>query len=664
MPALNQDAYDITIVNEADEEIGLVFYNDPDPKRTPGVESEFVGAVQGIEPTRRPQPESINDFSGGAGYARDFYPGTYSYGIDVDTMSGALMPAGYRTSMALPAAAQSAQVTRIIEYAGDLYFAAGRYILRSASGTDAIGTDHDLGVGVTAGGLAVINSGATLLVGTNGYLRAREGGVYTTSANVSGTQVVAVYWTPSGPSMATADAGLGGFRVVSNDSGISWRYCADGNAAFVLSNANWAPASGIRIGEGGNAASPTVNTIVSTGHHVYFVRADGVWDVDAAARSVRLLDFTDSQHSDNGLCAIVQNEWLYVGHHQGLRRYNLNLAASGRRQDVPGACEPGAGAHANESVVFGTCTALTRWNGWLVAAFYNGGDSHIMFGRDRTEFDRDVPGAGPMVWHGAYAYYDNKRVTAMHVSAPGGVPRLWVALWDGSTSTVEWVSLPKAQTALQDLVSAGAHRYQTSASLYTANQTWGEPTAKKHLWTVDVNAERLDGTTYVQIYAQKDSDGTWTQQGGSFNTTPGDTTLATITDAKQVQFRIDLTGSTTAPPVVRAIRPSADILHEQAEVRDVVVWFGPQVALRNGRQDDRDSTYIMGQLRQLVKASIVDVYDEEGSKYTAKILPGLQVRKIQDRSDNRWTYIVSFSYRIQTRVAYWGAGVWGEFYWT
>jgi hypothetical protein len=422
----------------------------------------------------RDVPQLQADFSGGAGYSKPVpgVPNGYSYGGSVFATGGPgiwcrtpriVMNAGAVTSVSLPGAVTQ-NCTQMIRFDGDLYLLYGRYVVKLAGGSGPPTLEKDLGVGFVASGATEFN-GDLYVGGTGGniWMLDASGGTWTQSADVTKSLLVTVYWVVDG---------VGLFEMVAQSATGSFSYVS-GNPML---NANWH--ADIAVGSSTNA----ITQIVAGPRHVYFIKPDGVYDVDSRGYSPKLTPYWSRLYNANsGTVAMVHNNHVYAAHADFLDRVNITNAIEG--EETPEQCTPGADTP-NLTPMTGRITAMCPGvGGWINAWVYNSrtNESYLGAGKDRTGFGGAGPGPGPMLWH--YSEWDRQGiVTACLVdTAADGVTRLWAAAFTGTTLTLEWQSQPPNGNPYQNAAWAytGIHTFGSSGYLYLTENDWDDDAANK-----------------------------------------------------------------------------------------------------------------------------------------------------------------------------------------
>ena len=231
--------------------------------------------------------------------------------------------------------------------------------------------------------------------------------------------------------------------------------------------------------------SKALREIVAFRRHAYLAGDDGLWDVNELGEAEeitsylrRMLDSTTHTPYGTGWAVEHMDGYIYMAVGRGLIRTFVGTTSLDERPQA-GECHPGFNTPSLTEGV-GYTTALCVDQGRLVSAVYNPGlnRSYIFWGQDRTV--ANIPNVPqPMVWHGPKGVIlDGYRVTRMVTSGAGtttidGTPRPDLRLWVASQSVVDqtprldWVSLPRLGSSLQDLLWEGVHRFATGERVGT-----------------------------------------------------------------------------------------------------------------------------------------------------------------------------------------------------
>jgi hypothetical protein len=340
--------------------------------------------------------------------------------------------------------------------------------------------------------------------------------------------------------------------------------------------------------------------------------------------------------------------------------------AQGTRDDISGWAGVGVGAP-NETPIHGAGTSLTTDNGWLVQSLWSGTASYVMYGMERTVLG--IPGPGPMVWHGAEVYLPGEEITHMTTNALQGTPRLWIATivrvtgGSGLGKTVVgdinlyYCTIPDTAAPVQDWATSGAHRFATSSSLYLPAEHWGDPAAKKFLKRYDLQADNLGTGRTIQVLAHAEQSSTFVDQG-----TAGGSPLATFyppddyLQARRAFFKLVLTGTTTNPPILRALKVRANVKLELSEAREYTVFLGGKES-RSGAADRRNPDTLHDFLVSLQDSSPIPMQNHRGNEIKVIFEQGLEYSVINEPADGRTQEVCTFVVTVITRITETGLAV-------
>jgi hypothetical protein len=617
--------------------------------------------VDAIDVRQDPGHEATADaeygpFPRGMGYSEEYVPGTYSWGEGVCTRFGPVVPGGKVTEVDVSAFVGDLYPFRSSHVWGnDLLFFGGRNVIKIPNGTGAPALYYDMGLGVACGGNAACDFDGDMVWGS--VVGATDAAWKMHKANTANT--------------VTAYDGGGGRADIPCRACVDVRWDTDGQDAqrlvYMPSRSTFrtvaAPAdpgvfpgnhsAAVTIGNGNHP----VNSIAASAAHVYFICLDGVYDVDSRGGSHNFTPFWKQAWSlVNGVTSQIHEGDLFTVWNRGLLRVGL----SGAREDTPEFCQPGAD-QPNGSPVFGFSNALAVDSGWLVDALYNPtlDKSYICYGKDKRILGIDA--IGPLVWHGAEAVIPGL-ITYMRVhSATTGSPMLWVGAVVSGVPKLYKISLPSYGTPLQDLLHGGPHQFANSGSLYVLGG-W-EQSAKSRVVPTRyrTRARRLDGVAKVEVYRSNDS-GAYARRAIALSspyTTSIDTTRESAT---RVDFRFDLTGGDSNPPVLDTVSIEAAIQREQSDVQRITVEIEqPQITARGTRQR-RSIRSVVNALKRIynVTGTPVNYIDEDGQLHVVQMLSSPLARKTRTR-EARWRVLMEIDLLKLWSPWKWGDGtLWGE----
>ena len=580
------------------------------------------------------EPLVLDTFHLGALYSWRLLGGTYAYAINADARFPRLvLPGPLMTSVALTGATDHARTAA--DYNGDLFVGAGRYLYRLAGGTAAPTQDQDLGAGANAwdfetflGNLYLGTSLGSTSQSAPGLLWQRTGGgAWTNTAGLNRKSLATAWYVTTGTLGSS-----GAFQLIGQDGISSIRNVA--TAPLVAGN--WG--ASIPIGD----TTYGINRLIGDQVHVYVAKTNGLHDVDGmTGYAPNLMPFfAHTLDDENGIAGHSSGGFIYTSHVSGLFRMDVSGAAAARIVTVT----PGHGLP-NETPIRGKITASTSYGAWQIVAVYNGTDTYIMWGRDIMQGDAGVSplgygygygpsptaiGPSPMLWHGGLTVLPGQRCYCLFVSGLTSPPRLWVgAAAPGGPYTVQWCVLPRTENPLQD----SEYRFSASWQLFSLGNDWGHPATPKQLLEVDVEADNLGGPTQLAVNVNAEG-GSWSQFGVA-NTSPAAQLVAPQAFiGRRIGLRLDGTGTTTVPAVIRVLMPRAQIRPAVREVRTYQLLMG------EGGQDrfgGRDITRAIEEYRFLLGLQTGDITpfrDEFGESYRVLVLPPVERQLVYLRGES------------------------------
>lgn len=664
-PSTNLDSqYDLVFTHDALPSVGVMLYrgqDKPGASKAAEIPSSWnVGdATQQI--IQRDVPKLQSDFSGGAGYSKPVpgVPTGYSYGAGpVGGGPGiwcrnprVVMNAGAVTSVSLPGGLTQA-CSQIIRFNGDLYCLFGRYVVKIASASGAATLEKDLGANYIASGATEFNGnlyvGGTL-GGTSSFIwKLTTGGVWSQSVDAAKSLLVTVYWVV---------AGVGLFEMVGQSATGTFAYCS-GNPML---EADWSP--DIAVGSSGSA----ITAVIAGPRHVYFIKPDGVYDVDSRGYSPKLTPYWDRLYnSASGFTAMHHNGYVYAAHADFLDRVNIMNTSEGNEE--PEQCTPGADTP-NLTPVMGRVSAMCPGvGGWINAWVYNAatGYSYLAAGKERaslyatTSFTGSAQGPGPLLWH--YSEWDRQGVvTACLVDTPAdGVVRLWAASAIAGVVTLEWQSQPPNGNPYSDWQNVGDHTFGSSGYLYLTEHDWDDDAAKKITRRHDIRSENLAPGRSIVMEASADG-AAWSTQGTAQSSPRASFQPSTSTECYILGRRLTLASTTTQPAILYSVKTRASVIPDLFRTLDLTIAFGHGVPLRKGT-DLRDPTETLGLIEAMQSAGVVTFTDQFGQSYDAEVEPGIQEigKEVQP---GLWMFIARASVTLRSEafghIMVYGINPWG-----
>lgn len=606
-------------------------------------------------------PRVWQDFSGGGGYSRHLIDGTYEECEFGETSYPLIFtPAGYLQHVTMPLQIPEDDVLgnrsicfffELSNGAGltDLYMGAGQYIFKIPLGTGAPVVDADFGTGKVVYKAQVVNDRVFVSINGDRMWRKIAGGTWSQSAEVATAHMALVNWT-----IRTSGSVSNAWRLIGQDTATTFRHIDVDSDPMIAGN--WSVQYQV-----GDTAHP-IHSVASSNHHVWWVKQNGVHDVDERGYSPLLSSWLESIDARNGIASIVHPDgWLYASHHQGLARVWVGDPMV--KQADPGWVHFGADLP-YEGRIKGQCTALALNAGKLVAAFYNdqSGTSWICEGQDRRTVG--LEGRGPIVWHGAKAVIEGK-VTTLHVNSLQGLPRLHIG-WtnrDGfGRYSYQW--LPKQSSPYADwLDDSSTYYFQPTCRIFLPADPWGAPTGRKRIWAWELETENLvSGNTWA-VHAAADN-GEYSLQGAATSSPYTDLPVAASSvKGRAIRVRIDGTGApsldgavplASGPPILRALRATAEIDVKLGTYLEYRVVVGEGVQLRNDAPDRRDPEAVTEALMALQDRDEFQAVDRD-HLYTLWMLPGLSWEDTQTVA-GEWLRVITFRVRVLGRTIRYGTG--------
>jgi hypothetical protein len=412
--------------------------------------------------------------------------------------------------------------------------------------------------------------------------------------------------------------GIGAFRLIGTNGSTTFAHTSAAPATTttngIFDDANWSTAIGNTTSLAFTHAHFRVTGLVVAPESILFLTEGGAMEVDNTARVVNRTPYWASHKASiskitNG---IVAGNYAYLPHANGIDRWNVrNRSING----PTGWCGPGVGLE-NDTPLFGEPGATCYWQGGIFAAFYNGTDSWLLFGRDREELG--VAGVGPLVWHSMKKFAGVRISGLIPVTATSGRPYLWIFAENESTSAASawYMDLPDNGSAVADLNYGSGMQFEESGSFYLTRETLGHPGIYKALRRFELTTRDLNPAA-VDVFADPDYAG-FVRQGRA--TTSPDTTFMAATDrAKDLGIRLDLTGPTTAPGQIQAIRLTQRYAVRRSEGRVYTVRVG--AVDRHGTPDrGRDPARVWDRLQRLLEAGPIDAIDELGARLRVDVV--------------------------------------------
>jgi len=564
------------------------------------------------------EPLVMDTFHLGAFYSWRLLGGTYAWGENVDARFPRLvLPGPFVNAVSLPGVLDFPRCA--MQYGGDLYVGAGRFVYQIPGGTGTPVQDLDLGAGNVAWDLETfagalycgtsVGSSSSSAPGLLWQKAAPGAGGWTNNAGVLRKSMATAWYQSSGPLGTT-----GAFQLIAQDTASSVRNVA----TAPLTPANWGAA--ISVGD----TTYGINRLIGDQTHVYVAKTNGLHDVDGVTgHSPNLMPFfAQAIDDENGIAGHSSGGFVYTGHLSGLFRLDVSGAASGRLVTVT----PGHGLP-NETPVRGKILASTSYGPWQIISLYNGVDTYICMGRDIMQGDAGVSpfgygygygpspsaiGPSPMLWHGGIIFVPGQRCYLLYVSGLSSPPRLWF----GSGNQLNYAILPRTENPLQD----SEYRFAQSWRFFVPGQDWGHPATPKQLLQIDVEGDNLGAGT--QMTVNVNAEGGAYSQFGVANTSPQSMLPAAQPfSGRRIGFRLDGSGATTAPAIMRVLMPRSQVRTAVRMLRTYQLLLGMGNQDRFGGYDISRAIEDYRTLSRLQTAGPCTVRDEFGESYTCLVIP-------------------------------------------
>jgi hypothetical protein len=460
-----------------------------------------------------PQLDPINaiTFHHGSGASRAVGNGMAAWGENIWTCDpGIVLPGPLVSRVTLPVAGTAPVPPQgFIEYGGDLYMVAGRYVYRITGGSSAPVQDLDLGAGNVGVAFQLAAGQLHLSAGTSGptlYSKTAPG-AGNWSNSVTGTtgmqigQMGHVYWTTSG---LTAE------RLVTQVGSTTIRYTNGGDPR---NNASYTPGT---AGAAIDVGPYPIQRFVATRDHLYISTTGGLRDLDSSGLAPMLTPEIELQQSStNGMAVLAAGGMIYIN--GGYDLYRVPVTAMLGYAEVEIVTPGNPSLLPNETPVHGYITALTRKGQWLIACQYDDTNnvSYISWGRDAFQGYLTSPiqperEAGPMVWNMCPIVLRQQKVTAMWTSGLiTANPRLWIAGRDIDGGIIlQWAPLA-TQTPYQDLRNGRPYQFNpgttTAVSLTHPAYDAGDDSMPKDFEEAAIEAENLTSGNQVQLNLATDA---------------------------------------------------------------------------------------------------------------------------------------------------------------
>lgn len=472
------------------------------------------------------QSVSWSDWSLGMNFGRldRVGRGGYSYGINVDTRDPRrAMPSGLVSSITMPASGFThAPIRGFQQFGSHVYAVTGPDSTTPAATSDILRIVDSDSTAVVSGrfqsdtapyfsGRSIIQYRGYLYVGGyNGFMRRKMNDVNdpddgplddTSPGDGSGWDEYSfqrVYLAKQNWKVA----GIQDFYILANDTGHSMVYTTtdptvDGNWTSPTGVIQDNPAVITRLGD----ERYGIRSVSYSNHRIWWGKDDGMWDIASDGYAANATPFVeDALSEENCSVSYYHDGDVYFYTSLGLLRMSTNDRV---RIDVPEFVQPGFGRPV-DGPIYGAVTAMTSDSGWLVVSIYNGSDSFIIYGKNPAALGIDIP--VPMIWHGAFAHFPGKKITAFGKTTQTGWPMLLIGLWDPTTeeASISKQYMLKSGSAYQSWQNGDDYRFQTNWRLFFTSEDLALPNTRKALLRGDATTENTSPARKVEIYAALD----------------------------------------------------------------------------------------------------------------------------------------------------------------
>lgn len=577
--------HDITLtVDEEDVQLKLSVYrreSSAGAKRANPMTIAPQPLREGEQFYRQEQRALYNDASGGAGYGERVAENVYHQGLPVDArMPGIILPPGALTELDMTAVPMTGPVyafaTAYTDGGQHTFFVGNRYCGRIPFGSGVPDISFDLGSAFT--GQSIVDWYGNLIVGGTGapiWRLNTTSSLWSQSSDVWRQYLETVQWERGGQNLprlvgSTVDGAPGANW---GDHSIEYTDNAD-----PMTEAVWSEE--IYVGNTGHS----ITAVVASNRHVYYLKSNGLYDMDDRLYSPNITEYrkhiTDIL---NPMPAWVHNGKIYFGSRTGLDQVPIDQG--GVRQDNPRRCEFGFGVP-NYGQIRGIPTAgAPAGDGGMWVAIWNPTTTttYLCWAMDWNDVRGVAAPAmrGPLLWHGAFAVLPGVQILSMHMTAPQGAsyaPRLYLGGYRVSTglATIHWLSLPQAGSPYQDLLQSGPMRFADTMVIDFPRETFGNDVSRKDLTRVSIRGDNL-GTATLSAYAEYNGDlfgDTLPEALGQATDEYNEFTVTTPTDVRDLAFRVRGLGTSTVPPILRALEAQAGVSVEANTVHTYTCIVG------------------------------------------------------------------------------------------
>ena len=340
------------------------------------------------------------------------------------------------------------------------------------------------------------------------------------------------------------------------------RYCATSPRL----DTNWTPGlANPAIDVGGVG---TITRFSTTLTHLYIATTGGLLDLDASGLAPNLVPEAEIMVSQTGgLATMAADGLLYYSSGYQIYRVQVTGQSYARVEAItPFVRMP------NETPVGGYGTALIKRADFLIYAMYDplNDVSWVCWGREANQNE-----AQPYVWNVAPIVLRGFKVTALHAStlASDG-PRLWMfgQTLDGAVSA-KWAPLAFT-TPYSDLRGGRARRFSQTSYVVLPAEDGGDDSIPKDVEEVLNENEDMIAGNQIAFSARRDGEIAFTQLAKFTNGPRATVPIRTAFVSQRPTFRIDMSGSSITPPILRRLSvrwlPNPDL----REVRRYILKLG------------------------------------------------------------------------------------------
>lgn len=612
-----------------------------------------VTAEEGQQRRLRETARTYSDWSRGAGFGRasadtegGYHHGTFLYARS----RGILMPTGEVTEYALPSGTGS--LDSAFDLAGSTWLTASntRLVRVVNNGTSLSVTDAavDFGAGATTGSGMIFGSVAWVACAGGRRISSFDGTTVTPATDDVRRGSFAVADWVYGAQLAPSSASIGQRQrtLIANDPSVPGVYHAVTAPGLT---ASW---SGPNIV--GDSAYP-IQRLHAAGEAVFAGKPDGIYLIEGGGRMRNLAPHWKTQYDpSNGAYLYFYDEFLFGGHTQFLDMLSPNPDRLGLQM----ACHPGAYESLEDGPIYGWPNAMASESGYLLAAFFSEGRSHVMAGKRSDRLG--LGGRNPMTWYGSEFDCDG-RITLLHIlpSASGG-PR-WLLIGVSGNDGLPRLyaqSLPKEATPYMAWKRGGSHRFAPVFTCTQSRDDLGDASSPKNMRYVAVVTENAETTRSLIVQTATDGGSPVTQvtiseAGRQFSVVDEAT-------AAGVNVEATLTGHSEPmqPLVVRSVKLRGTINEERTVVYEIPLEIGRDVVTNRGTTDPSSPWVKRAQLMALLEAGPITLRDWSGFLKTAVVEDVVEDEVVDDDGLGVTVYATA-TVSILISTAVYGSAIYG-----